>query len=89
MAVIDFETPHGLNRVGDNIFQASEAMMENSKQAENTYVGAQALETSNVAVPTEMINMMMALRAYGANQKVISSIDETVSRMIDQVGSPS
>lgn len=89
LAIIDFADPHGLKRVGDNIFQASEAMIASSQQATQTVVGAQALETSNVRVPTEMINMMMALRAYGANQKVISSIDETVSRMIDQVGSPS
>lgn len=89
IAIINFEDPHGLKRVGDNIFQATDEMMATSSQATNTTVGAHALETSNVAVPTEMINMMMALRAYGANQKVISSIDETVSRMIDQVGSPS
>ena len=89
LAVTQFEDPHGLKRVGDNVFQASEDMMAQASQAVDTQIGSQSLETSNVQVPTEMINMMMALRAYGANQKVISTIDETVSRMIDQVGSPS
>jgi len=28
------------------------------------------------------------LRAYAANQRVINSVDETMSRLIDQVGSP-
>jgi hypothetical protein len=30
----------------------------------------------------------MALRAYAANQNVINAIDQTASRMIDQVGAP-
>jgi flagellar basal body rod protein FlgG len=44
------------------------------------------LEASNVQLPLEMTNMMMALRAYAANQQVISSVSETTSRLIDQVG---
>ena len=89
LAIIKFDDPHALKRLGDNIFQASEDALENAAQAIDPLVVSHSLETSNVEVPTEMINMMMALRAYGANQKVITSIDETLSRMIDQVGGPS
>ncbi len=89
LAIIKFDDPHAFKRVGANIFQASEDALANSAQATDSVVASQSLETSNVEVPTEMINMMMALRAYGANQKVITAIDETMSRMIDQVGAPS
>lgn len=86
LAIVAFDDPHGLNRVGTNLYLASQEMMDQSAQAENTTLVAQSLEASNVVLPTEMVNLMMALRAYAANQKVISTIDETVSRMIDQVG---
>ena len=88
LGITQFEDPHGLKRVGDNVFQATEDMVANSTMAANPKIASQSLETSNVQVPTEMINMMMALRAYSANQKAIASIDETVSKMIDHVGSP-
>ena len=86
LAIVAFDDPHGLNRVGTNLYLASQEMMDQSAQAENTTLVVQSLEASNVVLPTEMVNLMMALRAYAANQKVISTIDETVSRMIDQVG---
>lgn len=89
LAVVEFEDPHGMERIGSNLFRASEDMIAGSSQATDTVVAAQSLEMSNVELPVEMIHMMMALRAYAANQKVINSIDETTGRMIDQVGSPS
>jgi flagellar basal body rod protein FlgG len=43
---------------------------------------------SNVNLPQEMINMILGLRAYAANQKVINTMDETTTRLIEQVGMP-
>jgi flagellar basal body rod protein FlgG len=62
--------------------------MDAAIPAESTTVAVASLEGSNVQLPAEMANMMMALRAYAANQRVIAAIDETVSRLINQVGAP-
>ena len=61
-------------------------MVAAAKPAVNTIVLPQSIESSNVELPAEMINMMTALRAYAANQQVIQSVNETASRMINQVG---
>lgn len=89
LAIIEFEDPHGLIRTGENLFVATDEIAGTGFQAQGTTVAAQSIEASNVQLPVEMINMMMALRAYSANQKVIQTIDETTGRMVDQVGSPS
>ena len=45
-----------------------------------------ALETSNVNVVNEMVNMITIQRAYEAGQKVITSIDETLDKAVNNVG---
>ena len=44
------------------------------------------LETSNVNVIKEMVNMITIQRAYEAGQKVITSIDSTLDRAVNNVG---
>jgi len=85
----EFQNPTRLERDGDNLYRASEEVFEQSAEAADTYLEQGALELSNVQLPVEMGNMMLGLRAYEANQRVIQAIDATVSRLIDQVGSPS
>lgn len=89
ISIVEFEDPHALGRVGYTLYRASQAVMDAAVPAENTTVAVASLEGSNVQLPAEMANMMMALRAYAANQRVIAAIDETVSRLINQVGAPS
>ncbi len=89
ISIVEFEDPHALGRVGYSLYRASEAVMDAAVPAENTTIATASLEASNVQLPAEMVNMMMALRAYAANQKVIAAIDETVTRLINQVGTPS
>ncbi len=45
-----------------------------------------ALETSNVSVMKEMINMIANMRAYEANQKSIQAIDHTLDKLINEAG---
>ena len=45
-----------------------------------------ALETSNVNVVNEMVNMITIQRAYEAGQKVVQSIDSTLDKAVNQVG---
>jgi flagellar basal-body rod protein FlgG len=44
------------------------------------------LETSNVNVVNEMVNMITIQRAYEAGQKVITSIDDTLDIAANQLG---
>ncbi len=89
LRVVEFEDPHMLTREGNGLYKASEAAANRSAEAEKTTVVGKTLEMSNVSLPKEMVNLIQALRAYEANQKVITATDETMSRLIEQVGAPS
>ena len=45
------------------------------------------LEKSNVSIVREMVNMITVHRAYETNQRSITSQDNTLGRLISQVGS--
>ena len=84
----EFEDPHMLTREGDTLYVASDEAVARSAAAGETTVEPGALEMSNVQLPYEMTQMMLALRMYTANQKVINSVDESVGRLINEVGAP-
>lgn len=88
LRVVEFEDPHMLTREGQNLYKASTEATSRSAEATATTVTGKALEMSNVNLPKEMVSMILAVRAYAANQKVITTADETMSRLIDQVGTP-
>ncbi|HPO13207.1 MAG TPA: flagellar basal-body rod protein FlgF [Candidatus Hydrogenedentes bacterium] len=86
--VVEFENPERLLREGNNLYAASEEVIQKSAEAANTTVQQNYLEMSNVDLPHEMIVMMLGLRAYEANQRAIEAMDSTMGRLIDQVGMP-
>jgi flagellar basal-body rod protein FlgG len=86
--VVEFADPHGLTREGYSYYNASESAAASVKPAANTVVEHEAVEMSNVSLPYEMVKMMVGVRAYAANQKVITTLDETTSKLIEQVGMP-
>jgi flagellar basal-body rod protein FlgG len=88
LGITEFADPQTLLRQGDNLYAANPEALGQSAPATETTVAAGALEASNVQVAVEMAQMILGLRAYTANQKVISSVDETVGRLINDVGSP-
>jgi flagellar basal-body rod protein FlgG len=76
----DFVNPTGLQPVGENLFKetaASGAPIIGTPGLDGfgTTVGG-ALETSNVNVVTELINMIETQRAYEMNSKAISTSDQ-------------
>jgi flagellar basal-body rod protein FlgG len=85
---VEFQDPHMLTREGHNLWLANEDAMAQSADAADTAVVPATVELSNVKIPYEMTTMMLAARNYAANQRVINAIDETASRLIDQVGMP-
>ena len=86
--LLDFKSTRGFRREGNNLFSAPAQEVANATPPTNTYVQANALESSNVNLPREITEMMLGMRAYEANQKVVQAIDATMGRLIDQVGFP-
>jgi len=78
-----FPNPAGLERIGHNLYRRSPASGEAidwDPEADSTVRLEQGyLEAANVQVVEEMINMIMAQRAYEINSKVIQTSDEMMS----------
>jgi flagellar basal-body rod protein FlgG len=86
LGIAEFADPHALEREGYTLFRASQAAIDGMTPADETTIAPQSIEASNVALPSEMVSMLMALRAYAANQQAIQAINETAGRFINQVG---
>ena len=78
-----FTNPSGLDPIGENLYLASEA----SGQAAHVRAGEEGsgalaqgyLESSNVKLAEEMVNLVLAQRAYELNARVIQVSDEMLS----------
>lgn len=81
--VTDFEDYDYLERYGENYYQPVEGAKEKESEA-RVYSGY--LETSNISVVTEMVNMITVQRAYESNQKVITTYDGTLDIAANQLG---
>lgn len=44
------------------------------------------LEMSNTNIVKEMVEMITITRAYEANQKIVTTIDETIGKAVNTVG---
>ena len=76
-----FNNPSGLERVGDTTFRPTAASGQALNEATNNNLAKSQirqgyLEGSNVNVATEMVNMIVAQRAYEMNSKAITTTDE-------------
>ena len=81
--VTDFEDYNYLKRYGENYFEPIDGATEKDTTA---MVYAGYLETSNISVVTEMVNMITVSRAYETNQKVITTYDGTLDIAANQLG---
>ena len=78
--LVRFTNPAGLDSIGRNLFRETPASgtPEIGSPAENGYGELQQgyLEMSNVKVVEEMVNMILAQRAYEVNSKAVQTADE-------------
>lgn len=81
LQLADFDNYSDLKKAGDNLFNGA---APNNNQDITVKQGS--LEKSNVNVTNEMINMMTVVRSYESDQKVIASIDETLDKVVNDVG---
>jgi len=86
--LVEFDDPQFLVREGATLYAATDQAKQTLRPAEQTTIVGGSLESANVQIPVEVSDMLLALRAYSANQKAITAIDETLNRLIDQVGAP-
>lgn len=76
-----FQNPSGLNKTGDTMYSVTAASGEAINEADNDDVQKSTvrqgyLEGSNVQVADEMVNLIVAQRAYELNSKAITTTDE-------------
>jgi flagellar basal-body rod protein FlgG len=84
ISLYTFPNQAGLSNVGRNLFQTTEASgepIEGKPGVDGVGTVAQGyLEVSNVNVVEEMVNMIIAQRAYELNSKAIQTADQMMER---------
>ena len=85
IGVFQFNNPNGLERLSDSLYRQTAASGQAINEATNANVERSSiiqgyLESSNVQVVDEMVNMIVAQRAYELNSKAITASDEMLQQ---------
>ncbi len=85
IGLYQFNNPSGLTKTGDSLYAVSEASGPVINEATNNEVKQSVvrqsyLEASNVQVADEMVNLIVAQRAYELNSKAITASDEMMQQ---------
>ena len=87
--VNDFVNPSGLEPIGENLYTetgASGAPLQGVPGGDGMgFLRQGMLETSNVNVTEELVNLIESQRVYEMNSKVISAVDEMLSYVSQQL----
>ncbi|MCX7930263.1 MAG: flagellar basal-body rod protein FlgG [Chlorobi bacterium] len=87
ITIVRFINPAGLRPIGDNLFQATIASgipFEEQPGTNNTGELIQGhLESSNVDLVQEMVNMIIAQRAYEINSKSVQTADSILGTAVN------
>lgn len=83
IGVVDFADYNYLEKYGENLY---DVVPGGQVIASNAKVEQGCLEMSNVNIVTEMVDMITITRAYEANQKIVTTIDETLDKAVNTVG---
>lgn len=82
-----FVNPAGLKAVGDNLYEESpasgKAMYEAAGTNNTGEILQNHLESSNVSVVEEMVNMITAQRAYELNSKSVRTADDILATAVN------
>lgn len=80
-----FINPAGLQNIGENLFQETAASGTPSANTPGTnglgVLNQNYVETSNVNVVEELVNMIQAQRAYEINSKAITTSDQMLQKL--------
>lgn len=83
IGVIDFADYNYIQKYGENLYDLAEGgtLIESEALIDQGYI-----ETSNVNIISEMVNMITITRAYESNQKIIQTMDNTLDIAVNQLG---
>lgn len=84
LAIKDFKDTKALRKRGENLVEKTDAAEE---QEFKGVVSQGFLEGSNVNIVKEMVDMITVMRSYEANQKLLQFHDNTLDKLVNQVGS--
>ena len=83
--VVDFDKPYNLRKVDDGYFMPEdETVLPEAAADYNVRQGY--VETSNVNIIENMVDMLVSFRAYQAGQKAIHAQDETLDKAVNDLG---
>ena len=85
IGLVQFSNPAGLEKASNSTFRVTEASGEPIFEAEDdslskSTIRQSCLEASNVQVVDEMVNLIVAQRAYEMNSKAITTADEMLGQ---------
>jgi len=81
--VVSFDDNNVLRKQGNNLYFSMAA----PQTEPNEYRMVQGfLETSNVDIGREMVDMLSIFRTYETNQRMLTMIDETVGKAVTEIG---
>jgi flagellar basal-body rod protein FlgG len=87
--IVNFVNPAGLQANGGNLFAETPASGSPQSGTAGTnglgYILQGTLETSNVSVVEELVNMVSVQRAYEMNSKVVSTSDQMLQYLTQNV----
>jgi flagellar hook protein FlgE len=86
MSLALFSNPAGLSKNANNLYaETSNSGLPQIRQAASGSLGSLStgfLESSNVDLPTEFANMIVAQRGFQANSRVITTSDEILQELV-------
>jgi flagellar hook protein FlgE len=86
LAMADFRNPAGLTRAGNNLWLESSnsglAQVGTPSLGSRGRITAGFVELSNVDLPTEFTNMIIAQRGFQANARLITTSDEVLQELV-------
>ena len=80
---VSFEDNGMLRQQGGNLFFSLEPPLAD---ANPTQIIQGFLESSNVDIGREVVDMLTTFRIYETNQRIISMIDETIGMAVTEIG---
>jgi len=85
LKIVDFENRREIKKYGDSQYMDNE-LSGPPLEAVGFKVKQGFLEKSNVNIVREMVDMIEVQRSYEANEKTIQTSDQTLGRLINDVG---
>ena len=80
-----FDDESVLQRSGEGLFRLPEGESESSESG-RVHVRQHYLENSNVDLAQEMADIIVAARTYAANQRVVTTHDSLLEKVVNQIG---